>query len=455
MTPIDYINDNFDRIKEDYKELLAIPSISTDPAYAHDVLRAANWLAAKMREIGLMPELIAMPEGRHPVVMGTWDGAGPDAKTVLIYCHYDVQPASIEDGWHTEPFTPTEVGDRIYARGATDSKIHVMANLSAVEALLANGSCPVNIKLVFEGEEESGGETISALVDQQPERMRADICVISDGSILAPEQPSIIYGLRGIVTMELHIDGPQADLHSGHWGGAVHNPAQALAEIITKLHNDDGSVAVPGFYDDVRALDDSEREAMRANTDWLAEEYGTLVNPPAEWGEPGYSIHERTGARPTLEINGISGGYTGAGFKTVLPSHAMAKISCRLVPDQDPEDIIRKVSGYIAQLTPPTVRSRITDLDYGRPALLLAREGSAIQAAAAAYETAWGNPVIFERAGGSVPIAYDLEKISQDMALLSFSYKGGGAHSINEHALVPMLYKGIVTAITFLQAIAE
>lgn len=449
----DYIESHKDIIKAEYLELLRIPSISTDPAYKEEVRRAAGWIKGKMEAAGLEAKLIDMPQGRHPLVLGSWNGAGSNAKTVLIYCHYDVQPAVVADGWHTEPFEPVERDGKIYARGATDSKVHVMAQLKAVEALIQTGTCPVNIKLLFEGEEESGGETINAFVKQHLDQAAADVVVISDGIIRAPQQPSLTYGLRGIITMEVHLTGPRQDLHSGHFGGTVHNPAQALAEIIARLHDENGRVTVPGFYDDVAELSTEERELLAASNAMMESEWQEVASAPTFWGEPEFSLHERIGARPTLEINGMSGGYTGDGFKTVLPSRAFAKISCRLVPHQDPERIYEQVRDYIVQLAPPSVSVRFDRIEAEAPAVLLDYNSPAMRAAYDAYHQGWGVEPVFERAGGSVPITSIMMQVTPHIAIMGFSYKGGVAHGPNENIYLDMFYKGIHTAILFLQKI--
>ncbi|MEO1287123.1 MAG: M20/M25/M40 family metallo-hydrolase [Chloroflexota bacterium] len=449
-----YAQEHHEIFTERFIELVKIKSISTDPAFKDDVKLAGDWILERMSSIGLDAEAITMPEGRHPVVLGTWDGAGSDAKTVIVYCHYDVQPAVIADGWHTDPFDPVIQDGKLIARGATDSKVHVMAWLSAVESLIANEELKVNIKLLFEGEEESGSETIGALIREFPEKVSADIAVISDGIIRSPEQPALIYGLRGIITMEVHVDGPQKDLHSGHFGGTVHNPAQAIAEIVAQLHDADGRVTVPTFYDDVAILDDDERAVLAESDESITQEWIDVANTPKRWGEPDYTIHERIGARPTLEINGIHGGYTGDGFKTVLPAHAFAKISCRLVPNQDPQRVMQAVQDYILQIAPDTVKISFVRVESEAPAIRLDYTGQAMQTAFRAYQKGWGVDPVFERAGGSVPITHEMLTITENLAIMGFSYKGGGAHGPNENIPLQMFYNGIDTAIYFLQDIA-
>ncbi len=455
MKAHEYANAHHEVFTERFLELVKMKSISTDPAFKEDVHQTAEWIAQRMAMIGLEADFITMAEGRHPIVLGQWNGAGDNAKTVIIYCHYDVQPAVVADGWHTEPFEPVIQDGKIFARGATDSKVHVMAWLSAVESILAEEELAVNIKLLFEGEEESGSETIGAFIQQFPEKVASDIAVISDGIIRSPEQPALIYGLRGIITLEVHIDGPHRDLHSGHFGGTVHNPAQVIAEIVAQLHDENGRVTVPHFYDDVAELDEQERALLAESDASIAEEWSTVANAPKQWGEADYTLHERIGARPTLEINGIHGGYTGDGFKTVLPAHAFAKISCRLVPNQDPKAIMEAVQNYIQKIAPDTVTVSFINVESEAPAIRIDYNGAAMQAAFRAYQKGWGVAPVFERAGGSVPITHDMLSITDDLAIMGFSYKGGGAHGPNENIPLSMFYKGIDTAIYFLHDIAS
>lgn len=455
--PYEYAIANQDRFLEEYQELLRIRTISTQPQHAGDVARAAEWLQAMMLKIGMKrAEVILMPEGRCPLVLGEWDGAGADAPTVLIYCHYDVQPAVVADGWDTEPFEPTIKDGRLYCRGAVDSKLHVMSNLKAVECWLAQEDKPkVNIKVVLEGEEESGSENINAFVAAHPERLAADIAVISDGAILAPEQPSLTYGLRGVTALELHVRAPVSDLHSGHWGGSVHNPIQALSEILAHLHDESGTVTVPGFYDDVDDVSAEDRALLEKVEPFLQAEWDDVVGAPAVWGEPAYILPERLGARPTLEINGIHGGYTGAGMKTVLPARAFAKITCRLVPRQDPARVLRCVVDHIKSIAPETV-----DVDFqfggmGAEAVLLDVDGLAMQSAAKAYRHAWGVAPVFERSGGSVPIAFECMKVADEVVIMSYGLKSGRAHGPNENIYLQNFYNGIQATIKFIDVVGE
>lgn len=451
---LDYAKSNRDRFKAQWLDLLRIPTVSTLPEHAADVQRAAQWLADDMTRIGLAAEVVEAPPA-HPLVYGEWLKAGPDAPTVLIYCHFDVQPADPVDAWQTDPFDPVERDGKVYARGAVDSKSHVIANLKAVEALLnADDPCPVNLKLLFEGEEETNSGHIFRFVREHKERLATDVTVISDGSMPDPVTPVLTYGLRGVMELELTVTGPRRDLHSGQYGGNVHNPIQALAEILAQLHDVDGRVTVPGFYDDIPPYTDKERAALADIQPVVEAEWHRATGAPQPWGEPDYRLHERAMVRPTLEINGIAGGFTGPGIKTVLPSRAMAKISCRLVPRQDPQHIYQQVCDFITQITPPTVTTSFTWLD-GAPAVQIDLDTPAMQAAIAAYERGWGVRPLLYRAGGSVPVTAAFQQhLPAPLALLGYGYKGGGAHGPNEYAIVDMFHKGIETTIHFCQQFA-
>ena len=453
----EYAKVNQDRFLDEYKHLLRIRTISTQPQHADDVARAAEWLKAMMLNIGMTSaEVILMPEGRCPLVLGEWDGAGDDAPTILIYCHYDVQPAEVADGWHTEPFEPTIKDGRLYCRGAVDSKLHVMSNLKAVESWLAQAEKPkVNIKVVLEGEEESGSENINAFIAKHPDLLAADIAMISDGAILAPEQPSLTYGLRGVAALELHVQAPISDLHSGHWGGSVHNPIQALTEILAQLHDENGTVTVPGFHDDVDDVTPQDRALLEKVAPFLQAEWDDVVSAPAVWGEAEYILPERLGARPTLEINGIHGGYTGAGMKTVLPARAFAKITCRLVPRQDPERVLRCVVDHIKSIAPETVNVDFQFGGMGAEAVLLDVDGVAMQSAAEAYTHAWGVEPIFERSGGSVPITFEFMKVANEVVIMSYGLKSGRAHGPNENIYLQNFYNGIQSTIKFIEVVGE
>ncbi len=452
-TPQEYIQDNLVKFRTQLMEWLTIPSISTDPTKVNSIRQAAEWLAADMMRIGL-ENVEIMPTAGHPAVYAEWNGAGANAPTVLVYGHYDVQPAVIEDGWDGDPFIPRLVDGKIYARGATDDKGQTMIQMKAVETMLATGGCPVNLKYLIEGEEEIGSAHLAEFVEQHKEKLAADYCLISDTGIAGEDQPLLVYSLRGIVTMTVRITGPTHDLHSGKYGGMIHNPAQAATEIVAQLHKPDGSVAVPGFYDDVLALSDEEREQL-AKADVPAEEWAATMGNLPDWGEPGYSRIERTGARPTLEINGIQSGYAGEGFKTVLPAQAIVKVSCRIVANQDPEDIFAKVKSYIESLAPDTVRVAVTEEHHGYPALTPI-DHPAVQAAVNAYTKNFANPPLYQRGGGSIPVVAELQRIlGTPVVLLGFGLPDSQAHGPNESFHLVMLEKGVNTVIDFMHEIAQ
>jgi acetylornithine deacetylase/succinyl-diaminopimelate desuccinylase-like protein len=329
-----------------------------------------------------------------------------------------------------------------------------MIQMKAAEAMLETGNCPVNLKYLIEGEEEIGSPHLTDFIKAHNDMLAADICVISDTTIKNADQPSLVYSLRGLVTMEVVVTGPKHDLHSGGYGGMIHNPAQAVAEIITELHNDDGSVAVPGFYDNVLDLDESERQEL-AKGDVTPAEWEAIMGSLPDWGEPGYSKTERTGARPTLEINGVSGGYAGEGFKTVLPARAMAKISCRLVANQDPYAIFEKVSAYIRAVAPPTVHVDIHAHGHGYPALT-PLDHPAMQAAKRAYKRNWEADPIYMRGGGSIPVVADFQNLLEiPVVLLGFGLPDCAAHGPNESFDLRMFRKGVDTVIAYMHELAD
>lgn len=453
----DYAKQHQDRFLDELIHLLKIPTVSTQSKHADDVAKAAEWLKSMMLNIGMnSAEVILMPEGRCPLVLGEWDGAGKNAPTILIYCHYDVQPADIADGWDTEPFVPMIKDGQLFCRGAVDSKLHVMANLKAVESWLAQDEKPkVNIKVVLEGEEESGSENIAAFVAKHPERLAADIAMLSDGTLLASDQPSLTFGLRGLTSVEVHVQAANTDLHSGHWGGTVHNPLQALAEILAKLHDETGKIAVPGFYDDVIPLSDTERELLQKIEPKLEQAWDDVVGAPRPYGESDYNLAERIGARPTLEINGMVGGYTGEGTKTVLPAKAMAKISCRLAANQNPQKTAEQIRTYIQQITPPGVTVEVTTLQDGAPAVRWDVNSVAMRAGKAAYTYAWGVEPIYELVGATIPILFDLMKVVDEVVKMGYGLKSGRAHGPNENIYIENYYKGIQSTIKFIDEVGK
>lgn len=454
MTSLNYASDNAERFENELIELLKIPSISTDSNFSAQVRDAANWLMKEFKSIGLTPELIET-DGHHPLVYAEWMGAGADAKTVLIYGHYDVQPAVIEDGWETDPFEPTRKEGFLYARGATDDKGQFYTHVKAVEALIKTDEMPVNVKFIIEGEEESGGEAIAKYVKSNGEKLSADVCVISDTSMQDMDTPVIINALRGGITFEMTILGPKQDLHSGMFGGTVHNPAQALAEIITKLHNDDGTIAVSGFYDNVLALTEEERAEM-AQIQWDNVDWSEATGAPVPWGEEEYTLLERIGARPTLEITGMASGYYGEGSKSIVPRKAIAKISCRLVANQTPEDIEKKLIKYVEKIAPATVEVEIKSLRQGALPALIKTDTPAMQAAITAYEKGWGAKPIFKREGGSIPIVSDFQtELGLPVIMMGFGLNSDNLHGPNERFSLEMFHKGIATSIYFMREVAN
>src|SRR5262245_3396886 len=381
---------------EELKDFIRIPSISTDPEYKGEVRRAGEFLLGQLRRAGLQGELIETPG--HPLVYAEWLGA-PGKPTVLFYGHYDVQPPDPLELWRHPPFEPTVEGDKLVARGATDDKGQSYAHVKGVAAMLAErGSLPVNVKFLIEGEEESGGESIDRYVREDGgKRLACDCVLISDSSLFAPGQPSLIYGLKGLCYMELKVTGPDRDLHS------VTNPLNALCQIVAKLRDEKtGKILIPGFYDDVRPLASWEREEF-AKLPFDAEEYRRELGVSALFGEEGYSTRERTWARPTCDVNGIFGGYMGKGAKTVLPSWGGAKVSMRLVPDQEPAKIAQLFTDYVRQIAPAGVTVDVTFL-HGADAVVLEASGPIVDAALSAMQEIWGARPVRIREGGSIPI---------------------------------------------------
>lgn len=435
-------------------ELVSIPSVSAESQHKADVQRAAEWLAADLRQVGAENVQVIQTAG-HPIIYADWLHAGAGARTVLIYGHYDVQPAYKEDNWQIEPFEPTVIENVLYARGSSDDKGQMFIHLKALESYLkTSGSLPVNVKFLLEGEEEISSQHLMDFVSENKELLKADVCVISDTGAQEIEQPAITTGVRGLTYMEIWVYGPKDDLHSGGFGGIVHNPALGLAQILSKMHNPDNSVAVPGFYDDVVVLSEQDRADI-AKTDVSEAVVKDLTGVPETWGEAGFNFRERLGARPTFEVNGILSGWTGEGSKTVLPAKAMAKVSCRLVVNQNPQKIYELVRDYVARITPPTLRSEVKLLSTGSPALMES-DLPEVKAAARAYTTGWGKEPVFLREGGSIPIVVDFQReLNLPVIMMGYGLNSDGAHGPNEHYSLEMFHRGIQTAICFLDEISK
>ncbi|HEX7544584.1 MAG TPA: dipeptidase [Candidatus Limnocylindrales bacterium] len=428
---------------ESLKALLRIPSISGIPAHAPDCRAAAEFVAADMKAVGL--EHVEVAEtGGHPVVYGDWLSAA-GRPTVLVYGHYDVQPADPLELWDSPPFEPVVRDGRMLARGAADDKGQIHMHLRAIEALLATrGALPINLKVIFEGEEESSSIHLDAWLEANRERLKADFAVISDTSFFEGNLPSITVSLRGLTYFQLDVFGSRLDLHSGGYGGAVDNPVNALCQIVAALKRPDGRVSVPGFYDDVAEPSQLDREAL-ARLPFDEEAYRDSIGVPALIGEPGYTILERLGLRPTLDVNGIWGGFEGEGPKTIIPAHAHAKISCRLVANQDPDHVFELVAGYIAKIAPKTIRYSIQRLGDGKPSVTPI-DHPATQAAARAIAATFGCAPLYAREGGSVPVCASFESIlGLPTVLLGFAPPDGQFHAPNEWLSMANYETGILT----------
>jgi acetylornithine deacetylase/succinyl-diaminopimelate desuccinylase-like protein len=447
MSLTDRLARDRERHLDELKEWLRIPSVSAKSEHRDDTRRAAEWLVERMEEAGLQrAELI--PTAGHPVVIGEWRGA-EGAPTLLVYGHYDVQPPEPLDEWTSPPFEPEVRDGRLYARGSVDDKGQVFLHLKAVETYLAErGSLPVNLIFVVEGEEEVGSPNLAAFLRKNRERLRCDAVLISDTGMFAPGLPSITVGLRGLAYMEIRVRGARSDLHSGEYGGAVVNPAMVLARILAQLHDERGRVTIPGFYDRVRELSDDERAALRA-LPFDEAELRAEVEVPALGGEAGFGPLERLWARPTLEVNGLLSGYTGEGAKTVLPGRAMAKVSMRLVPDQDYRETERMFAEHVRGLAPEGVTLEVEALHGGQP-WYAQPEGPVFAAVQRALRAAWGQDAVFIRGGGSIPIVQAFqETFGAPVVLVGFGLPGDNLHAPDEWFSIENFHRGTAAIATF------
>ncbi len=441
-----------ERYARELQALVAIPSISTLSENQPDIQRAAEWLAAQLRALAL-DRVSILPTGGHPVVYAETLRA-PGKPTILVYGHYDVQPVDPLNEWLTPPFEPTVRGENLYARGACDMKGNLHAALKAIEALQQHGGLPLNLKILIEGEEEIGSTHLDAFIAQHADMLACDLCLNADSGISGPALPSLVTGLRGLAYFELWVYGPAQDLHSGLFGGSIHNPAQALCDLIAGMHDANGRVTLPGFYERVRELSPQDRADFAADP-VSDEQWKALAGVNALWGEVGFTANERTGARPTLEINGMLAGFTGEGSKTVLPAKAMAKISMRLVPYQDSTRVEQQLKAYCAQHAPSTVRWEIKTITRSAPGILLERDSVGARAARAALRDTFGVEPIFVAEGGSVPVVSILkEKLGIDSVLLGFGLPDSHIHGPNEKLHLPTYYRGIETYIRFFENMA-
>ncbi len=450
---IDFINVNRERYLEELKALLAIPSISALPEHAGDVRRCAEWCGDEMRRVGLQNVQLFETPG-NPIVYGDWLGA-EGAPTILFYGHYDVQPVDPLDLWLSPPFEATVRDGEIFARGSADDKGQVFMHLKAIEAhIKQNGRLPVNIKLILEGEEEVGSVNLDNFVKGNKELLKADVVVISDSAMFARGVPSICYGLRGLVYFQIDVRGSNTDLHSGVFGGALANPAFVLAQMLTGMKERNGTIKIPGFYDDVVPLTDEERQAW-ATLPFNEKQYRKTFGIPKVQGEPGYTTLERTWARPTFEVNGLLSGFTGEGAKTVLPAVSMAKVSMRLVPKQDPDKIAQLFEDYVQKLAPKTVEVKVTRMHGGKP-WMASFDNKFIQAAGRAIEQGFGRTPVFTREGGSIPVVATFqEELGLPSVLFGVGLPDENAHAPNEKLDCGNFHNGIISSAVLYQEIGK
>lgn len=444
---LDYARSRRDANLAQFQEILHIPSISTLPEHREDVRRMAQWIVDELTRLGMTRvDLVETPG--HPIVYAEWLGA-PGKPTVLVYGHYDVQPVDPLDEWVSDPFEGAVRGDYIFARGASDMKGQWFAFLKALEAIVAQGKPPVNLKFMIEGEEEIGSPNLDHFIETNRELLACDAVLNCDSGIQEEDLPAIVYSLRGLAYFELHVSAAKSDLHSGMYGGSIANPAQVLCELIAGMHDADGRVTLPGFYDKVRELDEEER-ALLAQIPYSDEAWLAHTGAPKLHGEKGYTTIERIGARPTLEVNGILSGFTGSGSKTVLPAKAMAKISMRLVADQKTSDVYPQLEAYLKAHAPDTVRWELRELNSG-PGSIMSRDSNAMRAAVKALTAVYGKEPLFKREGGSVPVVAILqEMLGVDSVMLGFALPTDGIHGPNERQYLPNFFRGIETYIRFL-----
>ena len=448
----DYQQEHQDRFLNELLDLLRIPSISADSQYKGDVARCATAVKDSLLQAGCTHAEICPTDG-HPIVYGEIiiDPAKP---TVLVYGHYDVQPADPLDLWHSGPFEPMIKEGKIFARGACDDKGQMFMHVKALEVMAKTNTLPCNVKLMIEGEEEVGSSNLGMFLENNKEKLKADIVLVSDTSMISMEHPSLETGLRGLAYMEVEVTGPNRDLHSGVYGGAVANPINILCKMIASLHDENNHITIPAFYDKVDNLSDAEKAALN-NAPFDLQEYKNELGVADVWGEKGYSTLERTGTRPTLDVNGIWGGYTGEGAKTVLPSKAFAKISMRLVPHQNSDEIAAIFQQHFESIAPASVKVKVTPHHGGEP-VVTPTDSKAYQAAAKAIQTTFGKEPIPTRGGGSIPIIALFEKIlGLKTVLMGFGLDNDNIHSPNEKYDVANYFKGIETIPYFHKYFAE
>ena len=451
---ITYIQERRNEFVDELRAFCRIPSVSTKSEHKADIQKAAEWLADGMQAIGLEHVQI-MPTAGHPVVYADWLHA-PGKPTALIYGHYDVQPAEPLELWITGPFEPTVRDGELYARGAVDDKGQVFMHLKALEAhFKTRGTLPVNVKLLIEGEEEIGSPNLDPFIARHLDLLKADVVVISDTAMIAKGAPGITHGLRGLVYFQIDIEGTKSDLHSGSFGGAVINPAFALTQILSQLKDKNGRITIPGFYGDVRKLSAEERRAL-ARLPFSETKLRKEIGAPALHGEKGFTTLERLWARPTLEVNGLCSGFIGEGAKTVLPGRAMAKVSMRLVPNQDPAKIARLFTQHVKRLCPKTVRLKIAEISGRGMPWLAPTDHPAMQAMAQAIQKGFGKKPVFTRTGGTIPVVATFTRLLKAPSLLmGIGLPDENAHAPNEKLNLDNLHHGILAAVHLWNELAE
>lgn len=453
MSDLDtYIEDNRQRYVDELITLLKFPSISADSSFAGDINNCADYIVDHLEKMGLKAQ--KMPTKGHPVVYAEWMGA-PGKPTVLIYGHYDVQPPDPLELWESPPFDPVVKDGKLYARGSSDNKGQFYAHVKGVEAHLAqHGKLPVNVKLLIEGEEEIASANLETFIENNKDLLKSDIVIVSDSAMAGPNIPAITYGLRGLAYLEVRVDGPNRDLHSGAYGGSVANPAEMLARMLAKCKDDDGRVQIPGFYDDVKEVDDEERKLL-AKVPFSNEADAKAIGISRHWGEKGFSVLEQRWARPTFEVNGIFGGYMGEGPKTVLPAWAGAKVSMRLVPDQDPEKIAAAFQKFISSIQPDTVKVSVKPYDGAHPSIVPI-VGPFVEAASRAVTHGFGKVPLFTREGGTIPVVSTFKKVlGLDTILIGFGQNDDNLHSPNEKYTLEDYQRGILTSAYLFEEIAK
>ncbi len=445
---LQYAHSHRDSFLAELKDFLALPSISALPEHKPDVQRTAQWLADRFTAIGLRNAKVNSTPG-NPVVTAEWLEAGPTKPTVLIYGHYDVQPVDPLELWQSDPFKAEVRDNYLYARGASDDKGQTFIYPKVLESFMrTSGKLPVNVKLLIEGEEEVGGPSLDPFIVSHQEQLTADVAVISDTHMLRPDLPCLVYALRGLCYIQVEVTGPSRDLHSGQYGGAIYNPIQALSEMLAALKDRDGHITVPHFYDKVVSLSAAERKIL-AQAPFDEKEFMRDAGVNSVWGEKGYTTKEQVSARPTLEINGIWGGFTGEGSKTVLPSKAFAKISCRLVANQDHAEIAELLCNHLKQIAPPYVTVETKRLHGGHGALINL-DSKYMRTASQVLQQVFGSAPVYEREGGSIPVVATFQKtLGIDSIMLGFGLPDDNLHSPNERFYLPNFYNGIDAVIRY------